>query len=283
MRGWRTLLALVAVLALEGAAWVAAERFRQTVDAIDGRTVIERKGDYDRISGLGALDLGLSWRVDGPLRERLVSIADAVITDYRGEEPTVGAVEWRQASDALRWAQQLAPGDAGLRARQVNCEGHEARIAAQRQPRGSALRRQLFATAIARFQRAAELDPASYDPYLGHQPHAGIRVRRCGGRDSGDHGGGEARATTRAAASGHSWATATCAGRRRAAGSRAPYRAISAGASWRTPMRPMADVSSCSIPIIGFGNAAHNLEFCKRNLAAVAHALDLDGEAVDEP
>ena len=36
-------------------------------------------------------------------------------------------------------------------------------------------------------------------------------------------------------------------------------------------------------PIIGFGNAAHNLEFCKRNLTAVAHALDLDGEAVGEP
>ena len=71
-----TLLSAVAVLALEGAAWVAAERFRQTVEAIDGRTVIDRKSAYDRIRGLGALDLGLSWRVDGPLRERLVSIAD---------------------------------------------------------------------------------------------------------------------------------------------------------------------------------------------------------------
>jgi hypothetical protein len=29
-------------------------------------------------------------------------------------------------------------------------------------------------------------------------------------------------------------------------------------------------------PIIGFGNAAHNLEFCKRRLAAVSHVLDAE-------
>jgi serine/threonine protein kinase len=277
-----TLLALVAVLALEGAAWVAAERFRQTVDAIDGRTVIERKGDYDRISGLGALDLGLSWRVDGPLRERLVSIANAVITDYRGEEPTVGAVEWRQASDALRWAQQLAPGDAALRARQVNCEGHEARIAAQRQPRGSALRRQLFATAIARFQRAAELDPASYDPYLG------ISRTQVYGFDDVE---AATAAITEAEKRGYHSSRRERAQLgdgylRRAEKSRRLAGTVSGDQRRRELENAHAGYGRCVElfdPIIGFGNAAHNLEFCKRNLRAVAHALDLDGEAVDEP
>src|SRR5918995_1846823 len=54
-------------------------------------------------------------------------------------------------------------------------------------------------------------------------------------------------AMTRAAASGHSWATATCAARRRADGWREACRANSAGASWSMRMRPTADVSSCSI------------------------------------
>jgi serine/threonine protein kinase len=277
-----TLLSLVAVLALEGAAWVAAERFRQTVDAMDGRTVIERKGDYERISGLGALDLGLAWRVDGRLRERLVSIADAVVADYRSEEPTVGAVEWRQASDALRWAQQLAPGDTSLRARQVNCEGHEARIAAQRQPRGSALRRQLFAAAIAMFQRAAELDPASYDPYLG------ISRTQVYGFDDVD---AATAAITEAEKRGYHSSRRERAQLgdgylRRAERSRRLARTVSGDQRRRELENAHAAYGRCVElfdPIIGFGNAARNLEFCKRNLAAVAHALDLDGEAVDEP
>ena len=277
-----TLLSLVAVLAFEGAAWVAAERFRDTVDAIDGRTVIERKGDYERISGLGALDLGLSWRVDGPLRERLISIADAVIADYRGEEPTVGAVEWRQASDALRWAQQLAPGDNSLRARQVNCEGHEARIAAQRQPRGSGLRRQLFATAIARFQRAAELDAASYDPYLGlsrTQVYGFDDVEAATAAITEAEKRGYHSSRRERAQLGDGYL-------RRAEKSRRLAGSLSGEQRRRELEHAHAAYGRCVElfdPIIGFGNAAHNLEFCKRNLAAMAHALDLDGEAVGEP
>ncbi len=277
-----TLLSAVAVLALEGAAWVAAERFRQTVEAIDGRTVIDRKSAYDRIRGLGALDLGLSWRVDGPLRERLVSIADAVITDYRGEEPTVGAVEWRQASDALRWAQQLAPGDVGLRARQVNCEGHEARIAAQRQPRGSAIRRQLFGAAIARFHRAAELDPASFDPYLG------ISRTQVYGFDDVE---AATAAITEAEKRGYHSSRRERAQLgdgylRRAEKSRRLARTVSGNQRRRELENAHAAYGRCVElfdPIIGFGNAAHNLELCKRNLALVSHALDLDGEPVGEP
>ena len=84
------------------------------------------------------------------------------------EEPTVGASSGARPSDALRWALQLAPGDSALRAKQVECEAHVARIAAQ----ATAARQRASAgscsqAAIAKFQRAAELDPASFDPYLG--------------------------------------------------------------------------------------------------------------------
>src|SRR4029450_9469888 len=65
------LLTMVGVLTTEGVACVAAERFRHTVESIEGRSVAERMGEYDRIRGWSVLDVGLRWRVNDRLRQRL--------------------------------------------------------------------------------------------------------------------------------------------------------------------------------------------------------------------
>jgi len=271
------LLSLVGMLAFEGVAWVAAERFRQSVDAIDGPHVAARRQDYERISGWGVLDVGLRSRVNGPLRHRLVAIADAVIADYRAEAPTVGSTEWRQADDALGWALQLGPGDSALRAKQAECEAHVARIAAQAQPSGSAQRRQLFQVAISKFQRAAELDPASFDPYLG------ISRTEVYGFDDVD---AAAAATAEAEKRGYHASRREQAQLgdgflRRAEKSRRLARTLSGDQRRRELENAHAAYARCVElfdPIVGFGNAAHNLEFCKRRLSGVAH--DLETESV---
>ena len=56
--------------------WPPSGSGRRSTRSTGGRSS-NAKSAYDRIRGLGALDLGLRARVDGPLRERLVSIADA--------------------------------------------------------------------------------------------------------------------------------------------------------------------------------------------------------------
>ena len=199
------LLSLVGMLAFEGVAWVAAERFRQSVDAIDGPHVAARRQDYERISGWGVLDVGLRSRVNGPLRQRLVAIADAVIADYRAEAPTVGSSEWRQADDALRWALQLGPGDSALRAKQAECEAHVARIAAQAQPRGSAQRRQLFQVAIVEISACGRTRSRVVRSVPRDQPHRGLRVRRRRRGGGGDRRGGKARLPCEPPRAGAAW------------------------------------------------------------------------------
>ena len=267
------LLSVVAMLAVEGVACVTAERFRHTVDAIDGRDIASRKQEYDRISSWGVLDLGLRWRVNGPLRTRLVAIGDAVIADYRREEPTVGAVEWRQAGDALRWAQQLSRRDSVLLAKETECDAHVTRIAAQGLPRGTAPRRQLFQSAISKFQRAAELDPAAFDPYLGIS-----RTLVYGFDDVEGAGAAIAEAEKRGYHSSRREQAQLGDGfLRRAEKSRRLARSLSGDQRRRELENAHAAYARCVEQldsIVGFGNAAQNLEFCKRRLASVAHELE---------
>lgn len=267
------LLSMVGLLTTEGVACVAAERFRHTVESIEGRSVAERKGEYDRIRGWSVLDVGLRWRVNDRLRQRLTGIGEAVLADYRREEPTVGPAEWRQAADALRWALELSPGDATLHAKQVDCEGHVTRLAAQGQPRGSQVRRQLFLTAIGKFRQAAALDPSSFDPYLG------ISRTQVYGFDDVD---------AAAVAIGEAEKRGYQSSRRERAQLGDGYlrrgersRRLARTLSGEQRVRELENANSAYArcielfdPIIGFGNAAHHLEFCKRRLDLVADALD---------
>ena len=109
--GWAAmLLLLVAIITTEGVAWVAAERFRHSLDGIDGRPLAETRASYEGIRARSMLGTGLHLRVDRLLRSRLVAMADDVIADYRRDEPTMTGPDWRLAQQALRWATQISPG-----------------------------------------------------------------------------------------------------------------------------------------------------------------------------
>ena len=173
----------------------------------------------------------LHARVDRPLRYRLESIADAVITDYRREEPTMATAEWKQAQQALamgsrsRRSDRQSAGEAGdlrrarhpsLRARPES--GGGARHVSPRGrdvPLGRGARRQLL--------RSLPRD----------QPDRRLRSRR---RRSGRDGGAGSRKTRLCL-----WTTRAGAPRRRLLAARdgrtgrphEPSRASSAGGSWR--------------------------------------------------
>jgi hypothetical protein len=159
-------VALVAIVASEGVAWLFADRFVDTISAIDERTVTASREAYDAVERWSLFDLGLRLRVNGPLVTALGAIGDRVIADYRREVPTVGPEEWRQAQAAFGWARELSPGDNSLRSRELTAEGHVRRLAAQRaRPPASATG--LAQTAMARFREAARAEPGSFDPYVG--------------------------------------------------------------------------------------------------------------------
>jgi hypothetical protein len=263
---------MVGMLAFEGVACVAAERFRASVDGIEGRSVAARRRVYERVGAWGALDLGLRLRVDDLLRERLVAIGEAVIADYRREQPTVGAVEWRQACEALEWARQLAPADRSIEARHVTCDAHVTRIAGQGQ-RNASQRRQLFESAVAKFARAAELDAASFDPYLGMS-----RTQVYGLDDVDAAAAAIEEAEKRGYESSRRERAQLGDGYLRSGEkSRRLARTLSGDQRHRELLHAQAAYTRCIAefdPIVGFGKAAQNLEFCKRQLEIVSDELD---------
>ncbi len=162
------LLLLTTLCTSEAVAWVDAERIRAGLPALEGREVAARREQYDRLRRWSLFHLGARLRLDGPLKDRLITVANAVIGDYRQEEPSVAEVQWRQAEDALDWASELGPDDKSLLPKELICKGHLDRIAAQTRPRpGAAEAQRLYDRAIDEFERAARLDPGAADPYLG--------------------------------------------------------------------------------------------------------------------
>jgi serine/threonine protein kinase len=159
-------MAFVALVATEGVAWLFAERLRDTMPAIDERTVIASRAAYDAVERWSLLDLGLRLRVNRPLLTALRAVGDRVIADYRRETPNVGPEEWRQAQAAFGWARSLSPGDDGLRSKELTADGHVRRLAAQK-ARSAKDATALAQTALARFRDAAAADPASFDPLVG--------------------------------------------------------------------------------------------------------------------
>ena len=274
------LLSFIGLIAAEGVAWVAAEQFRGEIDALDGRTVAQKKQEYDRIRGWSVLDVGVRFRVNRPLEQRLVTLADAVIADYRREEPTVGPIEWRQADEALRWALEFSPNDTSLLAKELLCDAHVTRMTAQKLPRGGQLARQTYLTAVEKFRRAAKLDTRSFDPYLGISrvevyglenvdeavaaiTEAQQRGYRPGQRERAQLGDGYLQ---------------------RAEKSRKLSRTLSGEQRRRELENARLDYGHCIEafdPIVGFARAAHNLEFCKRRLDAVGQELQTDSEKLE--
>jgi hypothetical protein len=257
------MMAGVGLVATEGGAWVAAERFRTTMARLDDRAVTQMRGSYEGIRAASLFDLGLRMRVNRPLKRRLAAVADTVIADYRREEPTVGPSDWQQADKALEWARELAPKDATLRARQLTCEAHIERHAARTQPRAAA--RQMYASAIEKFREAAQIDARSFDPYLGI-----TRIAVYALDDVDAAAAAIAEAEKRGYTSGRRERAQLGDGyMRRADRRRRLARNLSGDRHDRALENAREDYQRCVDsfdPIVGFAKAGENLEYCRRQI-----------------
>jgi hypothetical protein len=267
------MMATVGLVATEGGAWVASERFRTSVAALDVRALPQMRDSYDGIRASSLLKLGLRLRVNRPLRRRLTALADTVIADYRREEPTVGPADWQQAEKALEWALEISPRNSALRAKQLTCSAHVLRHAARNQPRGSAASRQMYGAAIEQFRSAAKIDQQSFDPYLGITRIAVYVL---------DDVDAAAAAITEAEKRGYT------SGRRERAQLGDGYmrrgdrirrltRTLSGAQRDRALGNARADYERCVAsfdPIVGFAKAGDNLEYCKRQIERVDSELN---------
>jgi hypothetical protein len=267
------MMATVGLVATEGGAWVASERFRTSVAALDARMLPQMRDSYDGIRASSLLHLGLRLRVNRPLARRLAALADTVIADYRREEPTVGAADWQQAEKALEWALELVPRNSVLRAKLLTCSAHVTRHAARNQPRGSGAGRQLYGAAIEKFRSAAKIDQRSFDPYLGI-----TRIAVYVLDDVDAAAAAIAEAEKRGYTSGRRERAQLGDGyMRRGDRIRRLARTLSGAQHDRALENARADYERCVTsfdPIVGFAKAADNLEYCKRQIERVDGELN---------
>jgi hypothetical protein len=267
------IVAVIAVVATEGVAWLFAERFRDTVPAMDERTVIAAREAYDAVERWSLLDLGLRGRVNGPLLSALRAIGDRVLADYRREVPTMGPEEWRQAQAAFGWARELSPHDKTLISKQLTADGHVRRLAAQRsKPPGTAMAQ----TAVARFRDAAAADPDASDPYVGMAvTQLYVLADVDGALQSLDAAVKRGYAATRrdTALLGDAYLRRGVLGRRRAA-------LLTGGQRQSALEKARTDFDQCVSSfeqIVEFGNAAKHLETCKAQIRQIDQQLNPEG------
>lgn len=259
------------LLTTEGIAFVFAERFRDTMTALDERTVTSVRQAYSGVDRLAVLDVGLGARVHRRLVPALVAVGDRVIADYRREEPSMGSFEWAQASEALEWARELSSTSSRLRGKQLTAAGHVKRFEAQA-ARGSAATL-LSQEALRIFREAADADPESFDPWLGI---ARIQLYSLSDVDAA------AKAIDEAASRGY------VPGRRESAmlgdgylrrglATRKRAGVLTGEQRFRELTSAREDFQRCVTffdPIVAFGDSAQNLELCKANLDRVDRQLD---------
>jgi hypothetical protein len=120
---------------------------------------------YQALAGRAHLPF-LLWGAKGALKNRLLSAADAVITEYRDNDaPAVYEATWAKARDQLSKAMELDPDDKSVRGALRITEGHLDRIAGERAK--AAVRQKTLNAAVLKFEEAAHLLKRSPDPYLG--------------------------------------------------------------------------------------------------------------------
>lgn len=268
--GAAPMLAIVIVVATEGVAWMFAERFRDTMAAMDERSVTDRREAYDAVDGWALFDIGLRARVRSRLEPALVAVGDRVIADYRREEPVMGPSEWQQAYEAFTWALEMSSRSAVLRGKQLTAAAHVKRFEAQA-ARGST-RVLLSEESRAIFRKAAEANPESFDPYLGI---ARLEVYEFDNVDAAATAIDEAvkrgyvPGRREAALLGDGYLRRGTAARRRAS--------VLTGEQQRRELASArADFQRCINyfdPIVAFGNAAENLEICKAQLQRIDRQL----------
>ena len=263
--------AFVWLVATEGVAWLAAERFRDTIPEIDERTVTARKEAYDAVARWSGLDVGLRLRVDRDLLRTLRSVGDRVIADYRREVPMMGPLEWKQALEAFTWARELSPREPSLRAKQLIADAHVRRLALPRDGAGTAAT--LAAQAVvAKFRAAAEQDDALYDPYLGMAITQVYALRDVDGAAASiDEAVKRGFRTTRreTALLGDGYA-------RRGLSSLSRARVLTGEQSQRELQKAREDYTRCVAmfeSIVEFGRSAKNLELCKAQVVRIDRQL----------
>ena len=265
------LLLMIRMVSGEAFAWFAAGSFRERLGELDGSGLTTARTRYNSLLNWAPFDLGLRLRVHRPLKARLVALADAVIADYRREEPIMGPAEWRQAQEALQWASQLAPNDRPLLARLLTTDAHVIRLGARNQQGAAA--RQIYARAVDRFRAAAEHDRESFDPYLGIS-----RVAVYGLGDVEQAMSAIEEAIKRGYVAGRRERALLGDGfLRRGNASRTLARSLSGEQRRRELERARADYASCIDAfdgILGFGYSAKNMETCKRQLERVERELE---------
>ncbi len=268
-------VALLGVLYAAGsevAACVAAERFRDVVDTIDGATIDVAEASYGHIASTGAFDIGLRMRVNGRLRSHLIGLADRVIEDYRSDQPSLTLADWKQAQKALHWALRLSPQDRSAQARLQTCEAHILRIGIR--PGRSAATQATYRRAIDRFRVAARLDPGAPDPYLGigriavyGLVPADVELAAEAMAAAQKRGYSPGRRERAQLGDGHM---------RRGETLRREARNVSGAERRRALEQAHASFRACVDafePILGFANAARNIEVCKDQAGRVEQEL----------
>jgi tetratricopeptide (TPR) repeat protein len=159
-------LVVVGLVWNEASVWSAARELRVGLATRQGPAMNQIWDEYEALARRSLLGVGVAG-LRGPLKERLVSQADQVISDYRQDAPAVREAQWRAAADSLTNALRLDPADRTVIASLRYCEGHLQRITGEARARRKLPAGENFHQAIAGFQDAARQNPRWPDPYLG--------------------------------------------------------------------------------------------------------------------
>ena len=166
----RTVLMLAALLLVSNELVVGFRGGRLAATAVtrDLESMDDVWSAYDALSHRSYLRLGVLG-VERTLTNRIRTLSEQVIANYRSTLPTVRERQWRIAQRNLQQALVLEPRDAVLRASLRYCEGHLHRIdgEAEKLRHRTAVANQHFTEAVSAFREAAELRRDWPDPFLG--------------------------------------------------------------------------------------------------------------------
>jgi hypothetical protein len=151
-------LMVISTFAGEAVGMARASRFVETVPALDVSDITTARRTYASLRDSGMFGFG-ARRVRGPLRDRMVELADRTIHEYRSEEPSLARADWEQALECLTLAREVSPNDARVQAKWNYVRGRLTWI--------RATNRRGWNDAIRMLQESASQDSSSPDPYLG--------------------------------------------------------------------------------------------------------------------
>jgi tetratricopeptide (TPR) repeat protein len=149
--------AVVGMVVAEAAAVARADRLRDSAPMLEAAQIDEARMAYRHIAD-SPFNVGRRL-VAGPLRDRMIELADRTILEFRAETPALARAQWEQALRCLEFAREVAPRDQAVSAKQAFVRGRLAWIRARD--------RADVDEAIRLLRDSARLDPSAPDPYLG--------------------------------------------------------------------------------------------------------------------